>query len=159
MAPAHAAAGPVALGCLLGVRGTLDASRPPRAVLAVAVVVLFAVVGAAAATLGAQAHDRRTTAVATGCSPSDVDLLTSIDAPGRTDPVGEQDGGCSATFSGPPDQARARDDAADALRRDGWRPGGGEDGDQLFEREAEVLGLSSFSDGKVTDVRLTLPPR
>ena len=149
----------LALACLLGVRGVLGASRPPRAVLAAVVIALFAVVGVAAITLGGQAHDRRTTAMAAGCSPSDVELLSSIDVPGRTDPVGEEDGGCTVTFAGVPEAAQATADASDALSRAGWQPRGREDDDVLFEREGEVLRLSSFSDGKVTDVRLTLSQR
>lgn len=127
--------------------------------MAAADVVLLAVVGATAVTLGGQAHDRRTTARATGCSPGDVELLSPIGAPGRTEPAATETGGCTVTFSGPADETRARSDVADALRRAGWRPRGREDDDQLFEREGEVLRLASSSDGKVTDVRLTLQQR
>lgn len=41
----------------------------------------------------------------------------------------------------------------------GARAGGHAADDQLFEREGEVLRLASSSDGKVTDVRLTLQQR
>ena len=55
----------IAVSCLVGARRLAETSRPATAVLAAAVLVLFATAGAAAAMYGGQAHERRTEATAT----------------------------------------------------------------------------------------------
>ena len=63
--------GCVALLLLLGARACLRARRPRTAPLAVAVLTVFLVAGAASALLGGAAHDRRTATAANACSSQD----------------------------------------------------------------------------------------
>jgi predicted RNA binding protein YcfA (HicA-like mRNA interferase family) len=56
-----------------------------------------------------------------------------------------------------PDAALAEADVTAALERAGWEPTAQDGSERVFQREDRVLRLSAVSDGKATDVRLTLP--
>ena len=87
----------------------------------------------------------------------DLALLAAVDAPGaHSEPAGDADGGCSMVVSWVPDLARAQAEVVAALERGGWERIARDGDEQVFEREDEVLRLFAVSDGKATDVRLTL---
>jgi hypothetical protein len=74
----------------------------------------------------------------------------------RSEPAGDADGGCSLVVSWVPDVSRATGRVVEGLQRGGWQQTA-RDGDQrVFQRGDDVLRLSAVSDGKATDVRLTL---
>jgi hypothetical protein len=110
-----------------------------------------------AAAYGDSVYQRDREAMATACSPQDVALLAALDAPGpRSEVMGDEAGGCSVLVSGAPDEARATADVVASLQRGGWQRTAGEGVEQVFSRGEAVLRLFASSDGKVTDVRLTL---
>jgi hypothetical protein len=112
----------LALLLLAGARDPVDTPRPRTSVLAVAVLIVFAATGAAAAAYGGSVHERTRAAMATACSPDDVALLTEVDAPGaRSEALGEPDGGCSMVVSGVPDVAVAEASVVEGLERGGWQ--------------------------------------
>ena len=152
------AAGPVLL-CLLGARDPVGRPRPRTSVLAVGVLVVSAVSVSAAAAYGGRVHERDLAARTTACSPQDVELLRAVDAPGtHTEPAGDADGGCSVLVSWVPDADLATARVAAGLEGGGWRLTGREGDEQLWRLGEAVLRVSASSDGKATDVRLTLPP-
>lgn len=147
----------LALLCLVGARDPLRRPRPRTSVLAVGVLVLFAATGAAAVAHGGSVHERDRAVIGTACSSGDVALLAAVDAPGaRSEPAGEPDGGCSVVVSSEPDVASAVAEVTAALERGGWQRTAQDGDERVFERADDVLRLSAVSDGKVTDVRLTL---
>ncbi len=151
--------GMLALLCLVGARDPVGPARPRTSVLAVGVLAVFAVTVSGAGAYGGRVHERDQAAMAAGCSPEDTALLTAVDAPGvRTEPSGEPDGGCSMVISGVPDAARAESEVVSSLERGGWQRTDRDGTRQVFRRGEAVLRLSASSDGKVTDVRLTLQP-
>lgn len=147
----------LALLCLVGARGAAGRPRPPTSVLAAGVLVLFVGTGAAAVAHGGSVHERNSAAEAAACSPGDVALLAAVDAPGaQSEPTGSADGGCSMVVSSVPDVARAEAEVTTALERGGWQRTALDGDGQVFERDGELLRITAVSDGKATDVRLTL---
>ena len=145
----------LALLCLVGARDPVGPPRPRTSVLAAGVLVVFCLTGAAAVAYGASAHVPEE---ASTCSPEDLDVLASFDAPGtRTLPLADAAGGCWVSVWGVPDLAEAEADAVDAVERDGWRRTAGEGEVQVFVREGDVVRLSAESDGSATNVRLEVP--
>lgn len=149
----------LALLCLVGARDPVGPPRPRTSVLAVGVLVVFCVTGAAATAHGGSVHERERAVEATACSPGDQALLRAVDAPGvRSEPAGDADGGCSMLVSWVPDADLATARVAAGLEGGGWRLTGREGDEQLWRLGEAVLRVSASSDGKATDVRLTLPP-
>jgi hypothetical protein len=127
-------------------------------VLAVAVLVVFGAAVSGASAYGGIVHERDRAARTTACSPEDVALLTAVDAPGaHTEPAGDADGGCSVVVSWVPDAAVATAQVVASLERGGWQQTAHDGDDLVLRREQAVLRLSASSDGKATEVRLTLP--
>ena len=152
---------PAALALLLLV-GARDPAGRPRArlsALAAGVLVVFAGTGAAASAYGGSVHSRDQLAQASACSVDDVSTLTGLDAlgNGHSEPAGDPDGGCSMVVWGGPDAGLAEAEVTAALERGGWQPIASDGSERVFQREDRVLRLSAVSDGKATDVRLTLP--
>jgi predicted RNA binding protein YcfA (HicA-like mRNA interferase family) len=58
---------------------------------------------------------------------------------------------------GGPDAAQAEAEVTASLERGGWQPVAPDGSERVFQREDRVLRLTAVSDGKATDVRLTLP--
>ena len=149
--------GCLALLLLLGARQCVGARRPPTAVLAVTVLTVFGGAGAASAVLGGAAHDRRTATVASACSAQDRELLAAVDFPGfRLGPLGDPNGGCVLHLAPQTDAATAIADLTANLERDGWQtvePGGET---ATLERDGMVLTATTLSDGKATELVLTL---
>jgi len=151
------ALGCVALLLLLGARSQAGARRPATAVLAVTVLVVFAGSAAASAVLGGAAHDRRTATVARACSVEDRQLLAGVDFTGYRDgPNGDTDGRCVLKLFPDTEVTTAVADLTAALEREGWRAAesGGET--LTLERGGAALTLSTVSDGKTTELVLTL---
>lgn len=147
----------LALPCLVAARGVVGRPRPRTSVLAAWVLVVFAATGAAAVVHGGSVHERDSVVEAAACSPADLALLAAVDAPGaHSAPAGGADGGCSMVVSWVPDIARAEAEMTAALERGGWQRSARDGDSQVFERQGEVLRMSVVSDGKATDVRLTL---
>lgn len=147
----------LALLCLVGARAPVG-RRPRPSVLAVGVLVVVPSVLWGAQVHGGRVHERDRAAEGTACSAADRALLTAVDAPGvRSEPVGDADGGCSMLVSEVPDADVATARVAAGLQRGGWRLTGREEDEQVWQRGEAVLRVSASSDGKVTDVRLTLP--
>ena len=147
----------LALLCLVGARDPVGPPRPRTSVLAVGVLVVFCVTGAAATAHGGSVHERERAVEATACSPGDQALLRAVDAPGvRSEPAGDADGGCSVVVSWVPDVSRATARVVEGLQRGGWQRTARDGDQQVFQRGDDVLRLSVVSDGKATDVRLTL---
>ena len=145
----------LALLCLLGARDPVGPPRPRTSVLAVGVVVVFAATVTGAQAYGGLVHERNREARTAACSPEDVALLTAVDAPGaHSEPLGDEDGGCSVVVSWVPDVAVATAAVVSSLERGGWQPTGSA---SVFRRGDAVLQVSAGSDGKATEVRLTLP--
>ena len=150
----------LAVLCLVGARDPVGRPRPRTSVLVAGVLVVFAATGAAAAAYGGSVHERERAAEATACSPGDLALLAALDAPGaRSEPAGDADGGCSVLVSSVPDLGRAVAEVEAGLERERWRRIGRDADAEVFQRGEDVLRLSAVSDGKATDVRLTLEPR
>jgi len=150
----------LALLCLVGARDPVGRPRPRTSVLALGVLGVFAATGAGAVAYGGSVHERDREAEASACSAGDLALLTAVEAPGvRSAPAGDADGGCSVLVSWVPDVARARAEVVGGLERAGWQQIARDGHEQVFQREDDVLRLSVTSDGKATDVRLTLQPQ
>ena len=149
----------LALLCLVGASDPVGRLRVRVPVLAAGVLAVFAATGAAAAEYGGRVHVRDRAAQASACSVDDVSTLTGLDARGigRSEPAGDPDGGCSMVVWGGPDAGLAEAEVTAALERGGWQPVGPDGSERVFQREDRVLRLSAVSDGKATDVRLTLP--
>lgn len=151
--------GGLALLCLVGARDPVGPARPRTSVLAAGVLVVFGATVTGAVAYGGTVHERDRAAAATACSPEDTALLTAVDAPGaHTEPLGEPDGGCTIVVSWVPDAARAEGAVVSSLERGGWERTGRDGAEQVLRRGGAVLRLSASSDGKATDVRLTLQP-
>jgi hypothetical protein len=150
--------GALALLCLLGARDPDGRTRPRTSALAVGVLVVFAVTVSGAAAYGGSVHERNLAARTTACSPEDIALLKAVDAPGaRTEPAGEDDGGCSMVVSWVPDAAVATARVVGSVQRGGWHPVAREGEERVFRRGDAVLRLSVVgADSTSTDVRLTL---
>jgi hypothetical protein len=149
----------LALLCLVGARDPVGGPRPTTGVLTVGVLVVFAATGAAAAAYGGRVHERERAAQTTACSPDDLALLAAVDAPGaHSEPAGDGDGGCSMVVSWVPDVDLASARVVASLEDGGWQRAAGDGHEQVFEREDAVLHLTASSDGKATQVRLTLAP-
>ena len=149
--------GGLALLCLLGARDPVGRRRPRTSVLAAGVLVVFAATVTGAVAYGGTVHERDRAARSTACSPEDAALLTAVDAPGaHTEPLGEPDGGCSVVVSWVPDAARAEAEVVSSLERGGWQRADADGAQRVFRRGEAVLRLSASSDGKATDIRLTL---
>lgn len=147
----------LALLCLVGAL-PVGRRRPRVPVLALGVLVVFAATVSGAAAYGASVHERDRDVRTTACSPDDRALLASVDAAGpRSEVMGDELGACSVIVHGEPDVARATAAVVAGLERGGWQRTGSEGEVQVFQREDSVLRVSAASDGKVTDVRLTLP--
>ena len=147
----------LALLLLLGARGLLCARRPTTAVLVVVVLALFCGAAAASATLGAAAHDRRTTTVATACSAQDRELLAAVEHPGfRLGPLGDSDGTCVLRLSPQTGAATAVSGLTADLADAGWRTAGPDGGTATLERDGAVLTVTAETDGKATELVLTL---
>jgi hypothetical protein len=147
----------LALLFLLGARDPVGTPRPRTSLLAVGVLVVFLATGTAAAAYGGSVHREEQLSQASACSVDDVALLAAVDAAGvHSEPAGDPAGGCSTVISGVPDAARAEADVVSALERGGWQRIADEGDEQVFQREDRVLRLSAVSDGKATDVTLTL---
>lgn len=142
----------LALLCLIAARDPVGPPWPRTSALAAGVLVVFCATGAAAVAHGAHSHVPEQ---ASTCSPDDLALLESFDAPGaRSLPLSDAAGGCSVSVWGVPDLATAEAEAFDAVERDGWRRTAREGDVQVFERGAAVVRLSAESDGSATNVRL-----
>jgi hypothetical protein len=151
--------GGLALLCLIGARDPVGPPRPRTSVLAAGVLAVFAATVSGADAYGGRVHERDRAAMATACSPEDTALLTAVDAPGaHTEPSGEPDGGCSMVISWVPDAARAEAEVVSSLERGGWQRTERDGAEQVLRRGEAVLRLSASSDGKATDVLLTLQP-
>ena len=147
----------LALLCLVGARDPVGRPRPRTSVLALGVLGVFMATGAAAVAHGGSVHERDRKAEAAACSADDLALLAAVDAPGaHSEPAGDADGGCSVVVSWVPDLARAQAEVVAVLERGGWQRITREGDEQVFQREYDVLRLSARSDGKATDVQLTL---
>ena len=145
----------LALLCLVGARDPVGPPRPRTPVLAAGVLLVFCATGAAAVAYGAGEH---VPGEESTCSPEDLDVLASFDAPGaRSLPLEDGAGGCEVTVWGVPDLAEAEAEAVEAVEDDGWRRTAREGDAQVFVREGEVVRLSATSNGTATDVRLAVP--
>lgn len=147
----------IALLLLLGARGQVGSHRSSTAGLAIAVLVVFAGSAVVSALLGGADHDRRAATVARACSAQDRALLTGVTFPGpRLGPLGDASGGCVLRLSPQVDPISAVDDVTAALTRDGWRRTEGGDQAPTFERHGAVMTVTAESDGKATEVVMTL---
>ena len=150
------APGGLALLCLIAARDAVGRRRPRTSVLAVGVLVVFTAAGAGAAAYGGSVHERDRAAEAAAGAADDLALLAEVTAAGAsTPPAGEADGGCSVVVSSVPDAALAEARVVAALEQAGWRRVRAGDGRE-FERGRALLRLSVTTDGKATDVRLTV---
>ena len=142
--------------CLVGARDPVG-GRPRTSVLAVGVLGVVAATLWAARAHGANVHERDLAAQGTACSPGDRALLAALDAPGtRSEPLGDAEGGCSTVVSWVPDVDRATARVAVGLEGAGWRLTGLDGEGQRWQRGDAVLRVSASSDGRATDVRITL---
>lgn len=147
----------LALLLLLGARDLLGARRPTTAVLVAAVLTLFCGAATASATLGAAAHDRRTTTVATACSGPGPRAARSRGVPRLPARAAQRPG---RRLRAPPLPADRRGDRVSGLTADlaraGWRTAGPDGETTTLERDGAVLAVTAETDDKATELVLTL---